>query len=280
MRCKLLAKGAVFVLAVISLLSLTGCSTAEVKKPAPKQTIRITGSLTCQPLLKTMAAQYKKAHPNVNFLYPTGAHSAAGVQGAKDGTADIGAVSRDLTPEETALGLKFYLLSNDGLVIATNTNIKIKQITSAQVVGIYSGTITNWKDVGGTDKPIIVLDRSEDESAKIILRKYVLGTAPNVPTASVMFLESDMITALSNTSDSIGFLSYGACVSQSLNLNVLKLDGVTPSVSALRSGNYKMVRPLGILLKKNPAPGTIDFVNWITSKEGRAYMNRKGYASP
>lgn len=260
-------------------LFTTGCSKTAVKKAEPKQTIRITGSLTCQPLLKTMAAEYRRKHPNVTFLYPTGAHSAAGVQGAKDGTADIGAVSRDLKPEEAALGLKFYLLSTDGLAIATHGDVNVKSITSAQVAGIYSGAITSWKDLGGNDAPIIVLDRSEDESAKIILRKYILGTAPNVPTASVMFLESDMIKALGDTANSIGYLSYGACIAQSLKVDILKLDGVAPSVASIHSGKYKMVRPLGILITKNPAPGTMDFVKWMTGKEGKAYMNRKGYAS-
>jgi phosphate transport system substrate-binding protein len=279
MRAKRITAAALSAFLILSALTVSGCAKTVTKKAEPKQTIRITGSLTCQPLLKTMAAEYKRKHPNVTFLYPTGAHSAAGVQGAKDGTADIGAVSRDLTPAEKALNLKFYLLSEDGLAVATHTGVNLKSITSKQVVGIYSGAITNWKELGGDDKPIIVLDRSEDESAKIILRQYVLGSAPNVSTASVMFLESDMIKALQTTSDSIGYLSYGACVSQSLKLNILKLDGVAPSVSAIHAGKYKMVRPLAILLKSAPAPGTTDFVNWMISKEGKAYMNRKGYAS-
>lgn len=279
MRSKRLYRFACCVAAIAAMAVLAGCVSNGADKPEPRQTIRITGSLTCQPLLKTMAAEYKRLHPNVTFLYPTGAHSAAGVQGAKDGTADIGAVSRDLKPEEAALDLKFYLLSTDGLAIATHEGINVEKITATQVTGIYSGAITNWKELGDGDQPIIVLDRSEDESAKIILRKYVLGDTPNVPTASVMFLESDMIKALETTAASIGYLSYGACVSDSLNVNILTLDGVTPSVDSIHDGKYKMIRPLGILIKNKPAPGTMDFVNWMISKEGQAYMNRKGYAS-
>lgn len=279
MRAKTLY-GSACVTVILSVLLLAGCSQGAANKPAEKQTIRITGSLTCQPLLKTMAAEYKRLHPNVSFLYPTGAHSAAGVQAAKNGTADIGAVSRDLKPEEAALGLKYYLLSTDGLAVATHAGIDVKKVTSSQIIDIYSGAITNWREIGGPDAPIIVLDRSEDESAKIILRKYILGAVPNVSTASVMFLESDMIKALSATENSIGYLSYGACVSGSLSVNVLAVDGVVPSIDTIHSGDYKMVRPLSILLKKNPAPGTVDFVSWMTSEKGQDFMNRKGYASP
>ena len=271
----------VIVVAAITVIAtlIAGCGATNVAKPDPKQTIRITGSLTCLPLLTTMATEYKRTRPNVSFLYPTGSHSAAGVKAAQDGTADIGAVSRELKPEESALGLKYFLLSNDGLVVATDSNVPLKNITSAQLTAIYSGAATNWKELGGPDAPIIVLDRSEDESAKIILRKYILGTVQNLPSASVMFLESDMIKALTTTKNSIGYLSFGACVSQSLKLNILDLNGTTPSISTIHSGKYIMVRPLSILIKKSPAPGTLDFVNWMTSPEGQAYMNGKGYAS-
>ncbi|MFA5867775.1 MAG: phosphate ABC transporter substrate-binding protein [Actinomycetota bacterium] len=268
-------------LAVFFASALTGCSQNGTKQTqvSTPQTIRITGSSTCLPMLKILTTQYAKKHPEIRFLYLPSAHSGAGIQGAANGTLDIGAVSRDLTPEEIALGLEYIVLSNDGLAIATHKDMKIKTITTEQLRQIYSGEVVNWKDLGGPDASIVVLDRAEDESAKVILRKYLLGDTVVLPSASVMFLETDLIKALTTTPDSIGYLSLGAIVSDNLDVNVLSLDDVQPSVLNIHSGLYKIVRPLGIVLKKNPTSATRSFVEWVHSAEGTKAMDAKGYAS-
>jgi phosphate transport system substrate-binding protein len=266
-------------LALISTIAAGCAGSPTTPSPKPKSTIRITGSLTCLPLLKLMAAEYRKAHPEITFLFLTGAHSSAGIQGARNGTLDIGAVSRDLTAAEKA-GLEYRLVSNDGLVVAASDDVGLTSLSSGQITSIYSGATTNWQELGGPDSTIVVLDRAEDESAKIILRQYVLGKTPVVSSASIMFLESDMIKALETTPNAIGYVSFGACVSESLKVNVLRLDGATPSVAAIHAGTYRMVRPLGVLLKKNPTAATRSFVYWLRSAEAKALMDKKGYASP
>ena len=266
----------------VLVLSAPGCGqgnkTTQTKVTKP-QTIRITGSSTCLPLLKILSNKYEKQHPEVRFLYLPGAHSPAGIQGAANGTLDIGAISRDLKPEEQALGLETIILSNDGLAIATNKDLNIASLTTDQVKMIYGGEITNWRDVGGPDKTIVVLDRAEDESSKVILRKFVLGDTLITSSASILFLETDLIKALENTSYSIGYLSYGAVVSDKLPVNVLPLNGTKVSVKNIHNGTYKMVRPLGMVLKKNPSAATRAFVDWATSSAGAKVMDSKGYAS-
>lgn len=266
----------------VLVLSAPGCwqgnNTTQTKVTKP-QTIRITGSSTCLPLLKILSNKYEKQHPEVRFLYLPGAHSPAGIQGAANGTLDIGAISRDLKPEEQALGLETIMLSNDGLAVATHKDLNITDLTTDQVKMIYSGGIANWRDLGGPDQAIVVLDRAEDESAKVILRKFVLGDTSITSSASVLFLETDLIKALENTSYSIGYLSYGAVVSDKLPVNVLALNGTKVSVKNIHNGTYKMVRPLGIVLKKNPSAATRAFVDWATSSAGAKVMDSKGYAS-
>ncbi len=268
-------------LAIVLTVTVTGCGQNGAKQTtvSKPQTIRITGSSTCLPLLKILTTEYAKKHPELRFLYLPSAHSAAAIQGATNGTLDIGAVSRDLTAAEAALGLEYIALSNDALAIATHKDLKIKSITSDQLIKVYSGEITNWSELGGPDATIVVLDRAEDESAKVILRKYCLGGCIILPSASVMFLETDLIKALTTTPNSIGYLSFGAIISDNLPVNVLSLDGATPSVTNIHKGVYKMVRPLGIVLKKDPTSSTRSFVNWATGPEGSKIMNAKGYAS-
>lgn len=272
---------AIIALMLVATSCGAGCRTNNnmQTKIRDQSTIRITGSLTCLPLLEILSNAYEKKHPNVRFLYLPGAHSPAGIQGAADGTVDIGAVSRGLTAEENKLDLKYTLLSRDGLIVGTHKDLNITDLTAEQIKGIYGGIITNWKDVGGPDAAIVVLDRAEDESAKIVLRQFCLGETAVTSSASVMFLESDMIRALKTTSNSIGYLSYGAFVSGSLPLHAVRINGIQPSVSTIKSGRYQMVRPLAVVHKKNASRDVLDFVKWTRSAEARKLMDGKGYVA-
>lgn len=265
------------------ILTLNGCRAGTEREAAPSlkeaRRIKIAGSRTCLPLFQILAEAYKKKHPDVDIVFLPGAHSPAGIQGVHNETLDIGLVSRELTPEEAKLGLKYYVVSLDGLAIFTNPSIRIENITTDQVKAIYAGEITNWREVGGPDKEIIVLDRAEDESAKIILRQYVLGNMPTTPNASLMFFESDMVRALETTPYSIGYLSLGYAISRSLNFNVVSLDGVAPTVNNIYNGNYRVVRPLGIVVKREPTGLAKTFLDFVFSQEGQRVMEKNGYAA-
>ncbi|MFZ3062393.1 MAG: phosphate ABC transporter substrate-binding protein [Actinomycetota bacterium] len=269
-------------LLLLLILTLNGCRAGTERDAAfPKEArrIKISGSRTCLPLFQILAEAYRAKHPDVEIVFLPGAHSGAGVAGANNGTLDIGLVSRELKPEEAKLGLKYYVVSLDGLAIFTNPSIKIKNLTTNQIKGIYAGEITNWKDVGGPDEKIIVLDRAEDESAKIILREYVLGSIPTTPSATLLYFETDMVKALETTPNAIGYLSLGYAISHSLRLNMISVDGKAPSVKNIYSGKYQVVRPLGIVVKKEPAGIAKAFLDYVFGKEGRKVMEKNGYAA-
>lgn len=276
---KTLVFGFLFILLVFT-ASFLGCRT-QPAQPSPEKAkrLRISGSRTCLPLMQILAKAYEKKNPDVEIAFLPGAHSPAGIQGVHNNTLDIGSVSRELKPEEAQLGLVYKVISNDGLAIFTNKNIKITNITAEHVKEIYAGTITNWKEVGGPDAKIVVLDRAEDESAKIILREHVIGDIKVTEGATVLYFESDMVEALETTPDAIGYLSLGYSIAKSLSLNMLSLDGVVPNISNIHNGSYKVVRPLGIVYKKNPSALTKDFLNFIFGSEGKKVMEKNGYAA-
>ncbi len=221
----------------------------------------------------------------MKFTFLPGLHSRGGIKGVTQGSLDIGAVSRDLTAEEQSADLKLTWLSQDGLVMAVNPTVSalgIHDITDQQVRDIYSGRYTDWKQLGATrSMPIVVLDRHEDESAKIILRKFILGSPDSlkVTTDSVnLYYESDMVDALQTTDGAIGYFSLGYAVSQNIHVGLLTLNGVEASVDTILSGSYKVVRPLGVVIRVS-APGAVgDFVTWARSTKARKLMVEKGYA--
>jgi phosphate transport system substrate-binding protein len=267
-------------------LALSGCSGAVTGDPTTTKDetrLRVSGSGTCLPLLRILAAD--EPDKSIRMVFLPGLHTKGGVKGVTQGSLDIGALSRDLNKDEQSADLKVTWLSSDGLCIAVNDSVArlgIKEITGQQVRDIYSGKITDWKQLGATKSlPVVVLDRHEDESAKIIIREYVLG-APDkfkvTPDSVNLYYESDMVDALQTTSGAIGYFSLGYAISQNVRVTLLPLDGVAPTVANVENGTYTVIRPLGVVTRSAAPAPVRAFIDWITSDEARAIMVSKGYA--
>lgn len=273
---------AILVAAVV-LSALVGCDRAGTPPSPPKTPLRVSGSGTCLPLLRILADEQPDESARLVFL--PGLHSKGGIKGVAQGSLEMGAVSRELTPDERSEGLEVTWLANDGLVMAVNDSVAeigITGLTDQQVRDIYAGTYRDWKELGASESlPIIVLDRHEDESAKIILRMHVLGPADQftVTADSVnLYYESDMVDALEATSGGIGYFSLGYSLSQRIDVTHLTLNGVEATVESIESGRYTMVRPLGIVTKADAPQEVRDFVEWTRGPDARDVMLKEGYA--
>ena len=244
-----------------------------------QQEIRIAGSSSIYPALKVLAGAYeaKNTSTKVSILIPT--QTEVGITGVKDGLLDIGTLCRELKPEEGEGKLEYYLLAKDGLLVATHPSVKnIMNVTTDQLKRIYSGSIKNWKELGGPDAQIIVLDRPEDESAEHLLRKYYLGQDLKISSEAVVLRrESELIAAIQNTPYSIGAFSLADAISHNLPVNRLSLNGVEPSLENIKNNKYQMVRPIGIIIKKSPAKSVQEFVNFAMSKAGKEELAKNSF---
>ena len=270
---------------VAAMAGLGGCSPSG-KSMAPETDVtrlRVSGSGTCLPLLRILASEQPDRAVRMVFL--PGLHTKGGVRGVIQGSLDIGAVSRDLNADEQSADLRVTWLSKDGIVIAVHPSVSklgISDITDQQLRDIYAGKLTDWKQLGASaSMPIVVLDRHEDESAKIIMRKYVFGPAEKfkVTADSVnLYYESDMVDALQSTVGSVGYFSLGYAISQNTVVTRLRLNGVEATPATIESGAYKVVRPLGIVTKTAASAQVRAFVTWAAGSDARALMLSKGYA--
>lgn len=268
---------AAFLLAAMVLLSACGQPLETPVDHRPAESVRISGSGTCLPLMRILTGAY--GDETAEFVYLPGLHSGGGIKGVANGDLEIGAVSRELTSEESELGLRYTLLSRDGLVIAVHPTVGIEGLTSVQVREIYEGKYANWTELGGPDLPITILDRNEDESAKIVLRKYVLGADLKItPKAVNLFYEPDMIEGLSSTAGAVGYFSLGYGLSQDVPVRMLELDGVAPTVENIENGTYKVIRPLGVVTSTDPGEQVGLFLKWATSPEAVSLIRDKGFA--
>lgn len=266
-------------LVMVAALALAGCAPSAGTSPESPERLRVSGSGTALPLIRILADAYDS--DQTDFVFLPGLHSGGGITGVAGGDLEIGSVSRELTVEEQALDLEYIKLSDDGLVIATHPSVTIEGLTSEQVREIYRGEHQNWSELGGPDLGIVILDRNEDESAKIIIRQFVLGPDLEVTDHAVsLFYEPDMIDGLVNTEGAIGYFSLGYGVSEEVPVNFLQLDGVEPSPENVESGAYAMVRPLGMVVARPISAPIADFIEWVRSDEAVELTYQRGFAPP
>jgi phosphate transport system substrate-binding protein len=271
----------------IALIGLPSC-TAAPKTPEPltqtsstpqKTAIKIAGSSSAYPLLKTLSTQYEATTQTTKIEALEPGQSESVIAGVKQKIIDIGSISKTLKPEDNDGTLESREVAQDGLLVATNSSVTgITNLTTENLKAIYSGSVTNWKTLGGPDAEIVVLDRPEDESAKRLLRKHYLGAElPNSPSAIVLRKEGELIQAVQNTPHSIGAFSLAQAISQKLPVNRISLNGIEPTTETIKANQYPMLRSIVLIWHKNPSPATQAFMTHIFSASGREILAKSGF---
>ncbi len=283
-RCRVPGLSAVCLFIVAAVL-VSGCGLlgrngkATQNRTPVKGTVKISGSGTCMPLLKVLAPDFKRVEPDVRLEFLPSVHSSGGIKGTAGGLLDVGAVSRALKAGERKHDLVYHCLSDDALAVAAHRGTGTTSVTTKQLQEVYRGRITNWRQLGGSNLRITVLDRNEDESAKLVLRQYVLGKDLKIaPSAIHLYYEPDMVDGLLGTPGAIGYLSYGLARTRRLDIDILEIDGVEPSVQSVTDGSYKMVRELAVVTKKRPSAAAARYVEYLTSRRAATVMARYGFA--
>jgi phosphate transport system substrate-binding protein len=279
-----MSRFSIAVLGSIALVGLPSCTPKPNHPPAEtqvqdQQQIKITGAATPYPALQALADAYQAKVENIEMVFLPANQTQGGIVAVQEGLVDLGTVTRQLKPEEENGQLEDREIAKDALLVATHPSVKgVENLTTEQLKAIYSGQVTNWQDVGGPDAEIVLLDRPEDESAKKLLREHYLGKdLQNSPNAVILRDESDLIATVQSTPNSIGAFSLAYAISHHLPVNRLKINGVEPTPDNVRSGQYPMVRTLGIVYKLNPPETVSGFLDFASSPEGSQMLLQSGF---
>ena len=187
-------------------------------------TVSTDGSTSMEKVIGALGESFMAANEGVEFTYnPTG--SGAGITAAQEGRCDIGLSSRALKDEEKAGGLKETVLAYDGIAIIVNPENPVNDLTLDQIAKLYTGEITNWKDVGGNDAEVVLIGR-EAARGKRDGFESITGTKDKCQYRQELTSTGDVITAVSQNPDAIGYASLASIKDSVKALNV---DGVTPS---------------------------------------------------
>lgn len=272
---------------VLLLFTVAGCNLrpASTSNKSPRATpvktkLTISGAGSVIAMLKLLEPDFERAEPGVRLEFLPGARSAGAIRGVAARTLDVGTVTRRPEADELRYHLRYWGVARDPLAVAVHRGVGVSSLSVQQLRSIYAGRLKNWRQLGGPNLPIVVLVRNEDDAAMVAFRKHVLGAKLKVfPEATRLFYESDLVEALLGTRGAIGFLSYGYIRSQDVPVEVLGVDGVKPSVSAVSNGSYKMIRHVGVVTMPRPSESVLALANYLTGPRAGSILAEHGYAS-
>jgi phosphate transport system substrate-binding protein len=259
-------------------------SALSVNVAVAKETISAVGSSSVTPLMEVFAETYMKNNSEV-FIEVQGPGSSAGVKAAKNGSADLGMSSRNLKASEKEPTLVEEVVARDGIAVVVNPKNGVKGLTSDQVSAIYKGEITNWKDVGGEDKPIVAITRDTASGTRgafediMSLKKKIADKTVSAISqrAQVANGNGGLKTMVASNPYAIGYISLGTVDN---TVHALAVDGVEASVDNVKSGTYKVARPFLVLYKEGkPSMETQKFLDWMLSDAAQALVGEQGYIS-
>lgn len=235
-----------------------------------KKSITMAGSTAFQPFAEKLASVYLKIYPGVNISVQGGG-SAVGIQSAISGAADIGMADLYKLPPE-AENLWRTVVARDGIVMIVHPSNSVTNLTISQIRDIYNGKIRSWSEVGGLQRPITVISRESGSGTRTSFEQIVDGiTLRN--DAIVQDSNGSIRTTVASSPDSIGYISHGLMNEQ---VKVIMVDGVECSIEMVKSGNYKLVRPVYLLSKSEPTGEVKKFIDWMCGDEGQRIIEENG----
>jgi phosphate transport system substrate-binding protein len=269
--------------------TLTGIlllSTAlAIPMTASAASITIKGSDTMVLLGQRWAEQYMAKVPG-STLQVTGGGSGTGISALINGTTDICQASRSMSAAEknnlrdryNTPGVEIPV-ARDGLSVYVNAANPVKELAMEQLRLIFTGKITNWKEVGGSDSKIILYSRENSSGTYVFFKEHVLKNADYSQRAQSMPGTAAVVNAVSKEKNSIGY--GGAAYAKGIRVLNIKKDAdspaVEPNLANVQSGNYPLSRPLFFYLR-NKATGDIKaFIDWVLSPEGQETVTKVGY---
>jgi phosphate transport system substrate-binding protein len=228
----------------------------------------ITGSSTIAPLIAEIGKRFESSHPGVRVDVQTGG-SSRGIADAREGLADIGMSSR-LLKEQEKDGLVSYLFARDGVCFLVHKNNPVSELSDQQIRDIFTGKIANWKQIGGRDAPITVINRADGRS-ELELFSHHFQVKPTDLKAHLIAGENEQgIKTLAGNPNAIIYMSVGTSeynAAQGLPLKLLPLNGVAATTENVRNGTFPFARPLVLITKSNPKPVTKEFIGFALSPQ-------------
>jgi len=272
---------------------LAACSPTEQGSApsSPQIYIENKGSDTIVNLALAWAEQYQSEHPEVS-LSVTGGGSGTGIAALLNGTVDIANASRQIKQKEIDLasekGIKpvEHVIARDAIAVIVNPNNPVSELTLQQISDIYSGKITNWREVGGEDRPIVRLSRETNSGTHVYFLETVLRLgdkeSETLFSMDTLLLPSSegIIAEVRQNPNAIGYDGLGYVPDDLKVIAIAPEVGdayILPSIETVNNGAYPIARDLYMYTNGEPTGAVAEYLNWILSPQAQEIVKELGF---
>ena len=236
-------------------------------------TVSTDGSTSMEKVIMSLGESFQAENKGITVGYnPTG--SGSGITAVSEGRCDIGLASRALKDDEKAAGLKETVLALDGIAIIVNPENKVSDLTVEQIAKIYTGEITNWKDVGGDDAEIVLIGREAGSGTRDGFES-ITGTKDSCKYRQELTSTGDVITTVAGNPNAIG---YASLASVKDTVKAISVNGVAPSEATVSDGSYEVQRPFVLVTKEGVelSKAAQLFFDYATGKDAADIISAAG----
>lgn len=234
--------------------------------------VTISGSTSVGPLAEKLAAKYEETENVKIEINQIG--SSAGITNAINDVSQIGMSSRDLKQEEIDSGIEELVIAYDGIVVVAHPSNPVKNLTMEQVKQIFTGEITNWKDVGGKDMEIVVVSREDGSGSRDAFQEIVdYESGQLIRNAIVASGNGNIKTTVAMNKHAVGFISF-EYVDETVS--AMDINGVKAEADNVLSGSYELSRPFLFVHKEDVPEAATKFMDFILSAEGQKIVEAAG----
>jgi len=258
-------------------LCLTACRTAGAEPHGLRGTVNTEGSTSMADVMAALQEGFREKEPGVTVNF-SGTGSGAGIEAALSGACDIGLSSRELRDSEVQKGAREHLAALDGIALVVHAANPVTSLSMSQLTDIFTGKITNWKELGGPEAPIAPYGREAGSGTRSAFEELT-GTAGRCAYRNEYGSTGDVIGNVSANPNAIGYVSLASVRGE---VAVVAVDGAACTVETVRDGTYPIRRPF-LLVTRRDAPlneAAQAFLDYALSPEAADCVARAGAIAP
>ncbi len=264
-----------------TLLDAAPIKPPEVQPPTATP-LTFAGTGVSLEITRILAKQFQKTHPEIKINVPASIGSSGAIHGAADGAITVGMVSRPLKKQEKKLGLTVIAIAKTPIAFAVHPSVPDNNITSAQLLDIYQGKKTQWRD----SQEIIVLTREPGDSSILILEnkisgfKQVYADSQKDKRWTTLYKDQQMNQRLEKTPLTLGIADVGTITAEKKlsSIKTLKFNGTAPTIENVAKGKYPLVKNLYFVVDPGKiSPDTQEFIKFVRSREGAKILAANSY---
>ena len=247
-----------------------------------EDSIIVAGSTSVQPYAEILVEAFEILYPGYEVDIQGGG-SSAGIRAVEAGTADIGMSSRPLKADELEV-LNPVVIAFDGLALVVHPKNPVKNLTLQQIFDIYSGNITNWKEVGGTDAKIYVITREEGSGTREAFEKQMEelnGENIRITSKAIVLNSNGAVKqTVSSGEHFVGFISLGLALEKNSGVDAVSIENVAATEENVANGSYVLYREFLFVTDGEPEGLAKRFIDFVLSEKGREILAGEGLIPP